>query len=491
MALPLFTYAFVLTFLGLISYHLITTYQFNKKYKLPPLIPGLPIVGNTFQLPPLKQGVWGMRMARQYGEMFTCRIGGSTWVFLNSSRVVNDLMEKRSALYSSRQHQPYASGILSEDSRVVLMPYGERWRVLRKIMHTILNKQNAPIFAPFQDVESRNLLVDFMDRPSEWWMASQRYANSVIMSVVFGTRMKLDDPDIKELFDTSNELILALQPGANLVDTFTWLEKLPRGLQWWRARGERLHQKTVNVYKRQVVALQERMEKGTQKECFATKFLRDPSTKGYGQTQTYFALGSLMEAGSDTSRMTISQVMAAAAMDKRWVREAQQVLDQCCGKNGERLPEFSDREQLKYITAVTKEGFRWRPFAEIGVPHVLTQDDEYEGYKFPKGTLFTWNSTAIALDEREYKDPERFWPERFMNEDLDNVLKGHWSFGPGRRVCSGYNVGETNVWIAVARLLYCFEFDELPVSLDHHTQASLTDNTGTTHRFIRCKLGRT
>ena len=224
----------------------------------------------------------------------------------------------------------------------------------------------------------------------------------------------------------------------------------------------------MGVYKRQVERLRERVSRGVARDCFAIRFLEEKSTEKYGEKQTYFALGSLMEAGSDTSRMTISQVMAAAAADKRWAKRAREVLDECCGGGGGgeglRLPGFADREELRYITAVVKEGFRWRPFAEIGVPHVLIQDDEYEGYRFPKGTLFTWNAMAIALDEREYEEPERFWPERFMNEDLDNVLKGHWSFGPGRRVCSGYNVGETNVWIAVARLLYCFDFDELPVS---------------------------
>jgi hypothetical protein len=40
-----------------------------RKYKLPPRIPGVPVFGNTFQLPPLKQGVWGIEMARKYGEM--------------------------------------------------------------------------------------------------------------------------------------------------------------------------------------------------------------------------------------------------------------------------------------------------------------------------------------------------------------------------------------------------------------------------------------
>lgn len=32
----------------------------------------------------------------------------------------------------------------------------------------------------------------------------------------------------------------------------------------------------------------------------------------------------------------------------------------------------------------------------------------------------------------------------------------------GRRVCVGWKVGETNVWIAIARLLYCFDFKEVP-----------------------------
>lgn len=41
-----------------------------RKYKLPPKIPGIPIFGNTFQLPPLKQGQWGIQMARKYGEMY-------------------------------------------------------------------------------------------------------------------------------------------------------------------------------------------------------------------------------------------------------------------------------------------------------------------------------------------------------------------------------------------------------------------------------------
>ena len=65
---PLFGIAFLGTLI-LIAVWQVNRYVQARRYKLPPRIPGLPIFGNTFQLPPLKQGVWAMEMAQQYGEM--------------------------------------------------------------------------------------------------------------------------------------------------------------------------------------------------------------------------------------------------------------------------------------------------------------------------------------------------------------------------------------------------------------------------------------
>jgi hypothetical protein len=68
MAFSLLTYVFAVGVLVLL-FRKLRDYQFNKKYKLPPRIPGIPIFGNTLQLPPRKQGLWGVEMARKYGEM--------------------------------------------------------------------------------------------------------------------------------------------------------------------------------------------------------------------------------------------------------------------------------------------------------------------------------------------------------------------------------------------------------------------------------------
>lgn len=45
--------------------------------------------------------------------------------------------------------------------------------------------------------------------------------------------------------------------------------------------------------------------------------------------------------------------------------------------------------------------------------------------------MVTYNNWGIANDPAEYDQPERFWPERFLDEDLDKFLKGHLGFGAG------------------------------------------------------------
>lgn len=290
--------------------------------------------------------------------MFTVKFGGTTWVFLNSSRVVTDLLERRAAVYSSRPPFPMTQDIMSGGSRIVLMLYGDRWRRTRKIMHQILSTRQKDVFQPFQDLESKNLLYDYLHKPDKWYLAG-RFANSVIMSIVFGTRSSLDDPEVVALFETLEMFLEEQQPGRNVVDGFPVLANLPKILQWWRPRGERIFKITREVYKKQLDRVRDRIKKGVQKDCFAVDFLKSTDNDPFfNETQRLFVLGTLMEAGSDTSRVSIGQMVAAAATYPDWVVRAREQLDKVCGANAERLPEWVDRENLPYITATVKEIFR-------------------------------------------------------------------------------------------------------------------------------------
>jgi cytochrome P450 len=109
----------------------------------------------------------------------------------------------------------------------------------------------------------------------------------------------------------------------------------------------------------------------------------------------------------------------------------------------------------------------------VGVPHRVTQDDEYRGYLIPKGTLVmgsVWYllspfSSRPRLTPRrnilhnplDYPEPERFHPERYLTPDgtLDPSVRDPRSacFGFGRRMCPGRFVADATLFGAVATLL--------------------------------------
>ena len=116
-----------------------------------------------------------------------------------------------------------------------------------------------------------------------------------------------------------------------------------------------------------------------------------------------------------------------------------------------------------------------------GTPRSLIEDDTYGEYKFEKGTIFSYNNFGICHNEDEFINNEMFLPERFLNDDLQDMLKGHLGFGAGRgfsirnisyieltrsftgrRICPGWHLGTRNMFIAFSRLLYCFNFKEVP-----------------------------
>ena len=60
------------------------------------------------------------------------------------------------------------------------------------------------------------------------------------------------------------------------------------------------------------------------------------------------------------------------------MKKAQAELDAVVGP--ERMPDFGDKQNLPYISAVVNESLRWRPVAVLGgTPHAVTADDHYEG----------------------------------------------------------------------------------------------------------------
>jgi cytochrome P450 len=153
---------------------------------------------------------------------------------------------------------------------------------------------------------------------------------------------------------------------------------------------------------------------------------------------------NLVGAGSDTSASTLITMVLAAVMFPDTVTKAQKEIDEVVGS--ERSPDFDDLQRLPYVDAFVREVFRWRSVAIIGgQPHAPVQDDYYNGWFIPKDTwvqgnlwyTFTEisNNRAIHRHPRDFPNPDRFYPDRYLKENrlpYPNE-KGYHTFGWGRR----------------------------------------------------------
>lgn len=150
-------------------------------------------------------------------------------------------------------------------------------------------------------------------------------------------------------------------------------------------------------------------------------------------------------------------------------RRAQAEIDALCDE--ETLPKWQDEQSLPFVRAIRKESLRWRPPLPICVPHKLEQDDHYNGYFLPKGSTVLCNSWAANHNPERFDEPEKFKPERYIGSTAsmaDSVAQGdplkrdHFAFGAGRRVCPGIQTAEQDLFIALSRLFWAFNFSVPP-----------------------------
>jgi cytochrome P450 len=94
-------------------------------------------------------------------------------------------------------------------------------------------------------------------------------------------------------------------------------------------------------------------------------------------------------AGADTSVSTLTTFILAMTLHPEAQKRAQAELDTVLG---DRLPTFSDRDNLPFVTAVMKEVLRWIPVLPLAVPHRAINSDQYKGYYIPAGASVLGNT---------------------------------------------------------------------------------------------------
>jgi len=389
-----------------------------------------------------------------YGEMTTLQLGSKTWVLLNSNRVASEIIAKHSNITHQRPYMPIASGLVSRDKRTVLRQTAS-WTEGRRVMHQLLSGHALKTYGHWQEQESVRLLFDYLSEPSKWYSHHYRYTNSVMYRIVFGEGLTYSTTKLDEFQRVTVEFIRSIN--ASPVDFFPTIARLvPSFLQPWRRNWQRMGEDHYRVFRSWWDPVREAVDNGTAPPSFVRDTLASPDTRYTGSDEDAMYLAtSIISAGSDNTRMTLNTFVMAMLTHPAAFERARTELDSVCGDAG-RLPSLADMCALPYICGVIKEVLRWRPTVPIIPPHELTEDMDFEGYSFPRGTCFVINSIAVCA---ECDKSDEFKPERWLQDgQQENITHDLWQFGGGRRICVGYKLAQQELFVAVARLIYCFDY---------------------------------
>jgi cytochrome P450 family 3 subfamily A len=119
--------------------------------------------------------------------------------------------------------------------------------------------------------------------------------------------------------------------------------------------------------------------------------------------------------------------------------------------------------ELRYLEAVLKECFRLSPPA-IRVERQCVAKTQVGKVTVEPGTIVSIPVFAVHRDPQQFKDPETFNPDRFLDggEDVDHHPYAFLPFGGGPRMCIAQRFALMEAKMALALVLKKFHFEATP-----------------------------
>ncbi|KAF8995024.1 cytochrome P450 [Cyathus striatus] len=439
---------------------------------LPPGPSGYPLIRNLLDIPATFQWEAFAEWSKAHGsDVVFAEAIGVRFISLNSVRAAEDLLTKRSTIYSSRYSKSMGWGF-----QFATMPYGEKWRERRRLFQKHFPTGRHDNYRPLLKHLVRILQLGLIEQPETFYERIQHMSGAFALVLGYGIKIQpINDPLVEFSKQTLGEGLRAGTPGRYLVDVIPALKYVPEWMpgagfkrvakMWYGLAQEfrnRPFEKGMDALAAGSSLTQSFLSmciselpdsKDEQQELEAIKDAASMFYTGKG----WFGVDDIT-GGSDTSVASMYVFVLAMTLFPEVQRKARNEIDEKIG--GDRLPDFDDEPNLPYLTAVILEVLRWHPAVPMGVPHFLIQDDIYKGYRMPKQSMVVANTWAMAHDETDYPAPYNFNPDRFMkNGQIDPDVRDPrtFSFGFGRRICPGLHIGWSTVWYTAANLLATFE----------------------------------
>lgn len=429
----------------------------RRESGLPPGPPTLPLVGNLHQLPQHRLHEQFSVWAKEFGGIFSLKFGPGTVIVTTSPRAVRELIDQKSASTSDRPPSHF-SNVVTGGNNIGFARYSDYWRRGRRVMHSMLTKKACINHLTIQRAEASQLMYDYLIEPKEFVAHGQRYANSVITSILAGTRSPhRTSPLVTHFFHMQHEWTNLLEPGAHPpVDMIPFLKYIPGS---WKQICAKMKVSQDELYEGIIDACAKRVERGIRNGCFLEGELDNNKNPDRGLLRGMCS--ALMEGGSDSTSIYLQSFILMLVAHPEVQAKARAEIDSLVGLD--RLPDIEDMDNLPYVSGVIKEVLRLRPITALGAPHYSTQPEVIDGYVIPKNSMIFMNQWGMLHDPDSYDQPDTFMPERFLTSPFgtkpgadDTGRSKDIYFGGGRRICVGMHFGQNSLAITSMYIIWAF-----------------------------------
>ncbi|GLT56612.1 hypothetical protein SLA2020_296420 [Shorea laevis] len=434
--------------------------------KLPPGPLKLPFIGNLHLFSGTLPHHCLRDMAMAYGPVMHLQLGeASTFVF-SSREVVEAVMKTHDLIFAGRPLLHSLKLVTYSFSDIVLAPYGDYWRQMRKICTSeLLSVRRVKSFRSIREDEVSNLIRNIsLEAGSTINLRKMLYSSglSIISRAAIGGKCKHQE-EFKQLVPE----ILTLFGGLSLVDLFPSI-KLLSLIHSLRPKYRNLHKKLDEVL--ETIILEHQANKGTEKssgEDHEEDDLLDVllDLKDHGELRIPLTIANikaiimdLFTAGGESSAVVVEWAMSEMLKNPKVMEKAQAEVRHVFATKGS--VDETGLHELKYLNLVIKETLRLHPPSPLLVARESRERCEINGFEIPAKSRVIVNAWAIGRDSNYWTEAEKFLPERFSDGTSDYTGSNFEfiPFGGGRRMCPGISFGMANIELELANLLFHFDW---------------------------------
>ncbi|KAI8375700.1 cytochrome P450 [Choanephora cucurbitarum] len=390
-------------------------------------------------------------------------MGVQDWIFISEPSLAHEVFVAQGALTSGRPYITWGNKIFGEGDRgVVFNDYNKNWKNARTAILNILSPKSVDGFDDLLQQEADHLVNTLIQKskyfgqvdPAEFVRCSSL---NIILATAFGIPgvQSPEDSLYKEIVDIIETTLwfanVIADPGV-FFPILSFLDVI--------FRRER---KMIDYKENVVLPLLTKLvnqARESDKDSLIKKLDSIKDEHDIDEQNILVLMTELLAAGADT--VFAATLWAFSVMCNHFdiQLKLREEVDAFISRNG-RIPTFADRLELPYFNAFLKETLRFRPPALFSIPRKASRDVVYKNYIIPKDTVVLSNIHTLHSDSNTYVDPEKFMPERFLNDSRSIYAcsngqiynRDQFVFGWGRRMCPGIYLAENELFNTLTRVV--------------------------------------